>query len=96
MNSIATIVLVSFVFFLFYVTKYFFTRELLQKRIAGSRARLFFGLFMTLYGINQLFINVELVTIIVGILFVLFGVTNGYRGYSQLKHYKGIEAKQTI
>ncbi|ODG90737.1 MULTISPECIES: YtpI family protein [Bacillaceae] len=96
MNSIATIVIISFLFFLFYVTKFFFTSELLTKKIAGSRARLTFGLFLLLYGINQMVAKLELITICVGILFILFGAANLYRGYLQNKHYKAIENKQTI
>ncbi|PGM49556.1 YtpI family protein [Bacillus sp. AFS053548] len=96
MNSIATIVIISFLFFLFYVTKFFFTSELLTKKIAGSRARLTFGLFLLLYGINQIVAKLELITICVGIIFILFGVANLYRGYLQNKHYKAIENKQTV
>ncbi|WP_129691812.1 YtpI family protein [Gottfriedia acidiceleris] len=96
MNSIATIVIISFLFFLFYVTKFFFTSELLTKKIAGSRARLTFGLFLLLYGINQIVIDLELIRICVGIVFILFGVANLYRGYLQNKHYKAIENKQTV
>jgi hypothetical protein len=95
-NSIATIVIISFLFFLFYVTKFFFTSELLTKKIAGSRARLTFGLFLLLYGINQIVIDFELIRICVGIVFILFGVANLYRGYLQNKHYKAIENKQTV
>jgi hypothetical protein len=95
-NSIATVVIISFLFFLFYVTKFFFTSELLTKKIAGSRARLTFGLFLLLYGINQMVAKLELITICVGILFILFGAANLYRGYLQNKHYKAIENKQTI
>ncbi|MEH7452512.1 MULTISPECIES: YtpI family protein [Bacillaceae] len=96
MNSIATIVIISFLFFLFYVTKFFFTSELLTKKIAGSRARLTFGLFLLLYGINQIVAKLELITICVGIIFILFGAANLYRGYLQNKHYKAIENKQTV
>ncbi|MEH7400389.1 MULTISPECIES: YtpI family protein [Bacillaceae] len=96
MNSIATIVIISFLFFLFYVTKFFFTSELLTKKIAGSRARLTFGLFLLLYGINQIVAKLELITICVGIVFILFGAANLYRGYLQNKHYKAIENKQTV
>lgn len=96
MNSIATIVIISFLFFLFYVTKFFFTSELLTKKIAGSRARLTFGLFLLLYGINQIVAKLELITLCVGIVFILFGVANLYRGYLQNKHYKAIENKQTV
>ncbi|MFF2878803.1 YtpI family protein [Gottfriedia sp. NPDC057991] len=96
MNSIATIVIISFLFFLFYVTKFFFTSELLTKKIAGSRARLTFGLFLLLYGINQIVAKLELITICVGIIFILFGVANLSRGYLQNKHYKAIENKQTV
>lgn len=96
MNSIATIVIISFLFFLFYVTKFFFTSELLTKKIAGSRARLTFGLFLLLYGINQIVAKLELITICVGIVFILFGMANLYRGYLQNKHYKAIENKQTV
>ncbi|WP_088068595.1 YtpI family protein [Gottfriedia luciferensis] len=96
MNSIATIVIISFLFFLFYVTKFFFTSELLTKKIAGSRARLTFGLFLLLYGVNQIVANVELLTICVGIVFIIFGIANLYRGYLQNKHYKAIESKQTV
>ncbi|WP_088043012.1 YtpI family protein [Bacillus sp. EAC] len=96
MNSIATIVLISFLFFLFYVTKFFFTSELLTKKIAGSRARLTFGLFLLLYGVNQIIAKLELVTICVGVVFIIFGLANLYRGYMQNKHYKAIENKQTV
>ncbi|UPM55110.1 YtpI family protein [Gottfriedia acidiceleris] len=96
MNSIATIVIISFLFFLFYVTKFFFTSELLTKKIAGSRARLTFGLFLLLYGINQMVAKLELITICVGIIFILFGAANLYRGYLQNKHYKAIENKQIV
>jgi hypothetical protein len=95
-NSIATIVIISFLFFLFYVTKFFFTSELLTKKIAGSRARLTFGLFLLLYGINQMVAKLELITICVGIMFILFGAANLFRGYLQNKHYKAIENKQTV
>lgn len=96
MDSIATIVIVSFLFFLFYVTKFFFTSELLTKKITGSRARLTFGLFLMLYGVNQLFSKLDTVTIIVGIVFIVFGAANLYRGYLQNKHYKDIASKQTV
>jgi len=96
LNSIATIVLISFLFFLFYVTKFFFTSELLTKKIAGSRARLTFGLFLLLYGVNQIIAKLELVTICVGVVFIIFGLANLYRGYMQNKHYKAIENKQTV
>lgn len=96
MDSIATIVIISFLFFLFYVTKFFFTSELLTKKIAGSRARLTFGLFLLLYGINQIISKLDMLTIIIGIVFVIFGIANLYRGYLQNKHYKAIESKQTV
>jgi YtpI-like protein len=95
-DSIATIVIISFLFFLFYVTKFFFTSELLTKKISGSRARLTFGLFLMLYGINQLLSHQDILTIIIGALFIIFGVANLYRGYLQNKHYKAIENKQTM
>jgi YtpI-like protein len=95
-DSIATIVIISFLFFLFYVTKFFFTSELLTKKIAGSRARLTFGLFLLLYGVNQIIANLELLTICIGIIFIIFGAANLYRGYLQNKHYKAIESKQSV
>ncbi|PGS54735.1 YtpI family protein [Bacillus sp. AFS041924] len=96
MNSIATILIISFLFFLFYVTKFLFTSELLTKKIAGSRARLTFGLFLLLYGVNQMVYKFDFITICVGVVFILFGAANLYRGYLQNKHYKAIENKQTV
>jgi len=95
-DSIATIVIISFLFFLFYVTKFFFTSELLTKKIAGSRARLTFGLFLLLYGVNQIIAKLEILTVSIGIVFIIFGAANLYRGYLQNKHYKAIVNKQTI
>lgn len=96
MDSIAIIVIISFLLFLFYVTKFFFTSELLTKKIAGSRARLTFGLFLLLYGVFQMMSKLELLTIVIGIVFIIFGFANLYRGYLQNKHYKAIQNKQTM
>lgn len=79
------LVVVSFSFYIFYKSKYLFSNRPAEKKWISAKSSIALGLFVAFFGINQFFINLSTVSIIVGIVFVILG---GYNIWGGIKKYK--------
>lgn len=80
-------IIVTFMFYLFYKTKYFRTNRPMEKRWLAGKSAIALGLFVALFGLNQFFLDISAVRIIVGGLFMLTGGASIYNGVRQYKHF---------
>ena len=87
MPILAVFIVVSFMFYLFYKTKYFRTHRPMEKRWLSGKSSMALGLFVMLFGLNQFFVHLSTVSIIVGVLFILIGGASAYSGFRQYKHF---------
>lgn len=87
MPALAVLIVVSLMFYLFYKTKYFRTQRPMEKRWLSGKSSIALGLFVALFGINQFFVHISTVTIIVGGVFILIGSASVYNGFRQYKHF---------
>lgn len=87
MPVLAVFIVVSFMFYLFYKTKYFRTRRPMEKRWLSGKSSMALGLFVMLFGLNQFFVYLSTISIIVGVLFILIGGASIYNGFRQYKHF---------
>ncbi|UOK45693.1 YtpI family protein [Bacillus tropicus] len=80
-------IIVSFMLYLFYKTKYFRTNRPMEKGWLSGKSTMALGSFVLFFGINQFFLELSTARIIVGILFVLFGSASAFNGFRQYKHF---------
>ncbi|MEH7458828.1 YtpI family protein [Bacillus sp. JJ1127] len=80
-------IIVSFMLYLFYKTKYFRTNRTMEKGWLAGKSAMALGLFVALFGANQFFLELSTVRIIVGVLFLLFGGASIFNGFRQYKHF---------
>ena len=78
-------IVISFVFYLFYKTKYIRSRRPAQRQWLSAKSSVALGLFVCLFGVNQLFLFPSTVTYIVAAIFILIG---GYNVFGGIKAYK--------
>lgn len=78
---------VAFSFYVFYKGKYFFCKRPAEKKWISAKSSIALGLFVALFGINQLFMNLSTAGIIIGIVFILLGGINIWGGIKSYKFY---------
>jgi Na+/H+ antiporter NhaD/arsenite permease-like protein len=98
MPVLACLIIVSFMFYLFYKTKYFRTQRPMEKRWLSGKSSIALGLFVALFGLNQFFLWDTAVSRIIGTVFLIYGALVAYNGVRQYKHFLPFaieEAKQS-
>ncbi|PFK35736.1 hypothetical protein COI93_16540 [Bacillus cereus] len=87
-------IIISFMLYLFYKTKYFRTTRPMEKGWLAGKSQVALGVFVALFGANQFFLELSTVRIIVGILFVLFGCASIFNGFRQYKHFSPLAIEE--
>lgn len=87
MPVLVILLIFSFSFYIFFKIKYFRTKYPAEKKWISSKSSIALGLFVALFGLNQLFINHSTVAIIIGIIFILLGSFNVWGGVKAYKFY---------
>ncbi|GAB6428462.1 MULTISPECIES: YtpI family protein [Bacillus] len=87
-------IIVSFMLYLFYKTKYFRTNRPMEKGWLSGKSAMALGSFVLFFGINQFFLELSTARIIVGVLFVLFGSASVFNGFRQYKHFLPLAVKE--
>ncbi|WP_409289756.1 YtpI family protein [Peribacillus sp. SCS-37] len=87
MPVLVVMIVITFAFYVFYKIKYVRTQRPAEKKWIATKSSMALGLFVVLFGINQLFINTGTVTYIVSAVFILLGGINLWAGYKSYKHY---------
>lgn len=80
-------IIITFMLYLFYKTKYFRTNRSMEKRWLAGKSAIALGLFVALFGVNQFFLEISTTRIIVGVLFAIIGGASIYNGIRQYKHF---------
>ncbi|WP_175990697.1 YtpI family protein [Bacillus sp. Marseille-Q1617] len=97
MYFLAFFITLAFTFYIFYKVKQVRSNRPMEKKWLSAKASMALGLFVALFGVNQLVLFPGTVTYIVGALFILIGLASGWTGYKYYKHvlpYAEREAKE--
>ncbi|MGR3765340.1 YtpI family protein [Rossellomorea sp. NS-SX7] len=86
MYFLAFFITLAFTFYIFYKVKQVRSNRPMEKKWLSAKASMALGLFVALFGINQLVLFPGTVTYIVGALFILIGLASGWTGYKYYKH----------
>lgn len=88
MSIFVFFIVLSFAFYIFYKTKYFRSKRLVEKKWISAKSNIALGLFVALFGFNHLFfISQTTVTVIVAIIFIVYGSVFTWIGIKKYKHY---------
>ncbi|MDQ0272077.1 YtpI family protein [Cytobacillus purgationiresistens] len=77
-------IILSFVFYLFYKVRYFRSKRPAEKQWISAKSKIALGIFVAIFGINQLFLFPTTVSYIVAAVFIVVGglsIWNGIRMY---------------
>ncbi|WP_064092613.1 YtpI family protein [Rossellomorea aquimaris] len=97
MYFLAFFIVLAFTFYIFYKIKQVRTRRPMEKKWLSAKASIALGLFVTLFGLNQLLLFPSTITYFIGGLFILIGLGSCWAGYKMYKHvlpYAEREAKE--
>lgn len=87
MPILVIIFVLAFAFYIFYKAKYFRTKLPAEKKWISAKSNIALGIFVGFFGINQVFLNLSTVGIIVGIVFILLGAFNVWGGIKSYKFF---------
>jgi hypothetical protein len=97
MPILVFLIVFSLTLFLFYKTKYFRSHRPAERNWLSAKSGITLGLFVGLFGINQLFLFHTTVTYVVSTLFIIIGslsVLNGIKAYKFYLPYARQEAEE--
>lgn len=81
-------IVISIVLYVYYKVAIVKSKDILTQKYFNGKSRLCLGAFILLFGINQYFFYESTLSILIGIVFVLLGAMQIYRGYSEARHYR--------
>ena len=88
------LIVLSFVFYIFYKIKYVRSKRPAERKWLSAKSSIALGLFVALFGINQLFHFQTTVTYIVGAIFIVIGSLSIWGGIKAYKFYLPHAAKE--
>ncbi len=88
------LIVLSFVFYIFYKIKYVRSKRPAERKWLSAKSSIALGLFVALFGLNQLFLFQTTVTYIVGGLFIVIGTMSVWAGIKAYKFYLPHAAKE--
>jgi amino acid transporter len=97
MYFLAFFITLAFTFYIFYKVKQVRSNRPMEKKWLSAKASMALGLFVALFGVNQIVLFPGTITYIVGALFILIGLGSCWAGFKLYKHvlpYAEREAKE--
>lgn len=94
MPILVLLIVLSFVFYIFYKIKYVRSRKPAERKWLSAKSSIALGLFVALFGLNQLFLFQSTVTYIVGSIFIIIGLMSVWGGIKAYKFYLPHAAKE--
>jgi amino acid transporter len=95
MSVLVFFIVILFVFYVFYKTKYFRSNRPVEKKWIAAKSNIALGLFVALFGVNHLlFISQTTVTVVVSIVFMIYGGVFTFVGIKKYKHYLPFAAEE--
>ncbi|WP_409302145.1 YtpI family protein [Peribacillus sp. SCS-155] len=83
----ATLIIISLMFYIFYKVRYYRTRMPMERKWLSGKSSIALGLFVALFGINQLFLYQTTTTYLVSAIFIVFGGLSIWNGFKMYKFY---------
>ncbi|PGT79592.1 YtpI family protein [Bacillus sp. AFS040349] len=87
MNVIVILILSSLFFYLYLKVKFLKSNLPIEKKLISVKSRIALGLFLGLYGLNQLILNLSIISLIVGVIFGLVGFASTILAIREYKWY---------
>lgn len=94
MPILVFLIVLSFVFYIFYKIKYVRSKRPAERSWLSAKSSIALGLFVGLFGINQLFLFQTTVTYIVSAIFIIMGSMSVRAGIKAYKFYLPHAAKE--
>ncbi len=87
MPILVLLIVLSFVFYIFYKIKYVRSNRPAERKWLSAKSSIALGLFVAMFGLNQLFLFHTTVTYIVGAIFIIIGLVSVWGGIKAYKFY---------
>jgi succinate-acetate transporter protein len=87
MPTLVIILIIAISFYLFYKVKEYRTKAPYEKRWIKTKANIALGVFLAVFGVNQLVTFRSTVELLISIVFLLLGLVNIWFGYKAYQHY---------
>ncbi|NHM30585.1 YtpI family protein [Neobacillus terrae] len=81
-------IILSFVFYLFYKIKFVRSHRPVEKKWLSAKSSIALGLFVTLFGLNQIYLYQTALTFIIAAVFVIMGCLSIWNGVKAYKFYQ--------
>lgn len=94
MPILVILIVFSLVFYIFYKAKGFRSKHLAEKKWIASKASIALGLFIALFGVNQLFLYQSTITYIISAIFIVLGAINIWANIKIYKYYLPLAAQE--
>lgn len=94
MPLLAVFIVISFALYLFYKIKYIRSNRPIEKKWISSKSSIALGLFVFLFGINQLFIYHTIITYFIASIFILIGGLSTWAGLKAYNYYLPYKVKE--
>ena len=94
MPILAVIIVLAFAFYIFYKIKTVRTNRPMEKKWISGKSSIALGLFVAVFGINQLFLYHTVTTYIVSGLFIVIGLLSIIGGCKMYKYYLPLAAEE--
>lgn len=94
MPFLVLLIILSLTFYVFYKIKFVRCRLPMEKKYLSGKSGIALGLFVGLFGINQLFLHPSTITYIIGGIFILLGFFSVWAGIKSLRYFKPFAIKE--
>lgn len=94
MPVLVILITISLSFYLFYKVKYVRSKRPVERKWISAKSSTALGLFVALFGVNQLFLNGNTITYIIAGVFILLGGATTFAGVKAYKHYFPLAVKE--
>lgn len=84
----AFLIVISIVMYIYYKVAILKTKDTLMQKYQNAKARIFLGIFLISFGINQYIAYQVKFILIISIIFFILGIMQLIDGYKQAKHYR--------
>ncbi|WP_079530514.1 YtpI family protein [Halobacillus hunanensis] len=90
------IILISFVLYIYYKVMLVKSRDRLEQSYMNSKAKVFLGIFVFFFGINQYLYYETQLSLFIGILFLVIGGFQFRLGVKMTRHYRNEYRKHRV
>lgn len=94
MPVLVVLIVLSFIFYIFYKVKYVRSRRPAERKWISAKSSIALGLFVALFGVNQLFLFQTTVTYIVAAIFIIIGTLSIWAGMKAYRYYLPLAASE--